>query len=59
MGCGCGQTKFVPPTRDQILAADDAALSAAATTLRGRRAPGYTWNGPQPASEPTTVPSND
>lgn len=49
MGCGCQGQKWTPPTADQV-AATDAARTAAQTTLRGRLAPGYTWNGPPPAT---------
>lgn len=52
MGCGCGKgSTFTPPTREQAEAADAAALAAAKPIVRGRLAPGFTWNGPQPASK--------
>lgn len=49
MGCGCQGQKWTPPTSGEV-AATDAARTAAQTTLRGRLAPGYTWNGPPPAT---------
>lgn len=49
MGCGCQGQKWTPPSSSEA-AASDAARVAASSTLRGRQAPGYTWNGPPPAT---------
>lgn len=49
MGCGCQGQKWKPASAEEA-AASDAARTAAQTTLRGRMAPGYTWNGPPPAT---------
>ena len=54
MACGCQGAKWTPPTKAEMAAADAARQAAraaggsVASVLRGPRAPGYTWNGPQP-----------